>query len=462
VEKLITARAAAPSGVTTSNASSTVANNGGIALTGSFEYRAHRDASQSGGWATTVNSTAVTYGNYDVRRAATDTVFASTAVTVNVAITGASTVTYAAGGGIGSQTQTGGDAGDTNAFYDGAAIPVLGPGTLSRAGYTFAGWTVSPAVNFNGTANTTVIPAADAGVGKTFIIAANTTLTAKWEKKPTVVSVSPVGANAQISGEVTIVFSDEMAATKGVVQLNSITLDASTGYWDTGDATHKTYKIPYSGLAYSTAYTYTISGFAKAVVPQPVMDSVSTFSLTTMADPNRTITAVAQYGGHDGKDRSTGILVTFNEAVTAPPASAFAVTGTGVTGTTTVTDGDDGEATTWVIGVTGTWVNRASDITVAVADWGEFVVTNPGAQTVPAMYAPQKEPTPEAVINYVDETLEKLIVLATYRYSGTGLGTDTFTVPIGGTYPIDSHWLATPDFTLVRVGSACDPAFTAI
>ncbi|MDR3037584.1 MAG: InlB B-repeat-containing protein, partial [Coriobacteriales bacterium] len=181
----ITARGGAPSGVATINATSTQANDGGIMLAGSFEYRAHSSATQAGGWITALNGVAVTYGSYDVHWPATATAFASAATTVSVYVAGVFSVTYDAGGGINAPVQNDGTAGTGNAFKNNDLVDVLGPGSMTRTGYAFIGWDVSPAVSFDGVADTTFISAVDAASAKTFIIAADTTLTARWTVKNT-------------------------------------------------------------------------------------------------------------------------------------------------------------------------------------------------------------------------------------------------------------------------------------
>jgi uncharacterized repeat protein (TIGR02543 family) len=73
------------------------------------------------------------------------------------------TVTYDSNGGMGSQT-------DPNSPYlSGSTVTVLGPGTITRTGYTFAGW--NTAANGSGTSY---------NPGATFTITSNVTLYAQW------------------------------------------------------------------------------------------------------------------------------------------------------------------------------------------------------------------------------------------------------------------------------------------
>jgi uncharacterized repeat protein (TIGR02543 family) len=472
VTKTVTARLAAPTAgsITTTKATTTVANNGAIALSGAFEYRAHRDASQAGGWAGATASTSVSYGSYDVRRPATATVFASATTTVSVDVMSVYTVTYSAGTGSGTApAQTGGNAGDGQSFYELSSVSVLAPGSISKTGSVFTGWTVSPAVTFDGTANTTFIPVAKADGTKTFIASANTTLTAQWEARPTVVSVTPTGssANAALSGTLTIVFSEDMSATPGTLTLvGTGTPVVSGGSWT--NAT--TYNAAYSSLAYSSSYTYTISGFTRTSGTAMETNS-GTLGFSTMADPARTVTSVAQFGGTNGKVTSSGILVTFDHAVTAPPASAFVVSVTGSGSTTTVTkgtvsNGGDSDDATWVINVTGDWVNGADDVSVAVvSNWGGYSVASLSlAHAVSDMFAVTELPFTPPAINYADETLVGLAPERTYNYKYTDASATvisaSFTTGAGETaHAIDAAWMngIANDFQIQRVAVAAEP-----
>jgi uncharacterized repeat protein (TIGR02543 family) len=83
------------------------------------------------------------------------------------------TVTYDANGGTGSQTDP------SSPYVAGTTVTVLGPGTIARSGYTFAGW--NTAADGGGT------PYNPSG---TFIINANTTLYAQWCQNPTIFTVT--------------------------------------------------------------------------------------------------------------------------------------------------------------------------------------------------------------------------------------------------------------------------------
>ncbi|MCL2037529.1 hypothetical protein FWG95_00770 [Candidatus Saccharibacteria bacterium] len=107
---------------------------------------------------------------------------------------------------------------------------------------------------------------------------------------PTVLSVTPSGTGAALSGNVVITFSEAIdTGVTGTVQLNALT-PLSGGSWD---ATDTVYTIPYSGLSYSTAYTVNISGF-EDVATNTTMTADSSNSFTTMAAPTPVITINTQ------------------------------------------------------------------------------------------------------------------------------------------------------------------------
>uniref|UniRef100_S0DE05 Fibronectin type-III domain-containing protein n=1 Tax=termite gut metagenome TaxID=433724 RepID=S0DE05_9ZZZZ len=107
---------------------------------------------------------------------------------------------------------------------------------------------------------------------------------------PTVVSVTPSGAGAGVSGNVVVTFSEPMSTAAGAVKLGS--LPALTG----GAWTSTTvYTIPYSGLAYSTSYTVNISGFRDAA--GNTMTAVTGgYTFTTGDAPLTPVTAAAVGG----------------------------------------------------------------------------------------------------------------------------------------------------------------------
>lgn len=116
---------------------------------------------------------------------------------------------------------------------------------------------------------------------------------------PTVSSVTPNGTGVSVSGNIAITFSEAMDAVAGTVSLNGGAA-LTGGSWSSDS---KTYTVPYSALAYATAYTVTVSGFKDTAGNTIAADSTHTF--TTGARPSSggsdvtyyTITATAGAGG---------------------------------------------------------------------------------------------------------------------------------------------------------------------
>ncbi|OQB24431.1 MAG: hypothetical protein BWY11_01051 [Firmicutes bacterium ADurb.Bin182] len=94
--------------------------------------------------------------------------------------------------------------------------------------------------------------------------------------KPSVTGISPAGPDAAPGGDIVITFNEEMRSEAGSVCLN-VDAPLSGGSWNAGKTV---YTVPYSGLAYDTAYTVTVSGFAD--YSGNVMDPDSDYSFTTV------------------------------------------------------------------------------------------------------------------------------------------------------------------------------------
>jgi len=95
----------------------------------------------------------------------------------------------------------------------------------------------------------------------------------------TVVSVIPAGANAPVNGDIVITFDMEMNPTTGTVSLYPT---GALGAWSWG-AGYTVLTIAYSGLAYETLYTVSISGFRSAdtaILMQA--DDTNSFTTATM------------------------------------------------------------------------------------------------------------------------------------------------------------------------------------
>ncbi len=114
-------------------------------------------------------------------------------------------------------------------------------------------------------------------------------------------SVSPSGTGAPVSGNIVLTFSKAMKTDLGTVSLDGGTAILTGGSWS---ADSKTYTVPYSDLGYGTTYTITLSGFKDAA--GNTMDNNSAFDFTAIAQPSGgnpanvpsyTITATAGIGG---------------------------------------------------------------------------------------------------------------------------------------------------------------------
>lgn len=90
-----------------------------------------------------------------------------------------------------------------------------------------------------------------------------------------VANVTPNGSGASLNGNLAIQFSKAMdTSTKGAVSLDGGKTFLTGGSWSGSTV----YTVPYSGLAYSTQYTVTISGFIDAVGNIMAMDSTHKFT----------------------------------------------------------------------------------------------------------------------------------------------------------------------------------------
>jgi streptogramin lyase len=142
----------------------------------------------------------------------------------------------------------------------------------AKADYTFTGVAQN---SFTYTGATSVTNAADSGtVTITFPATADITL-------PTVTGISPGGTSVSIAtAALSVTFSEAMdTGTAGTVTLDNGAM-VQNPVWSNG---YKTVTYELSGLAHSTAYSITISGFKD--VAGYVMAADSTYSFTTCIEP---------------------------------------------------------------------------------------------------------------------------------------------------------------------------------
>jgi len=133
---------------------------------------------------------------------------------------------------------------------------------------------------------------------------------------PTVLSVTPRGADDPISGNVVITFSEAMDASPGTVKLNNLTA-LSGGSWN---AAKTVFTIAYSGLSGGTIYSVNISGFKDAAGNTMEADSSNIFMTT---GPAPSITLPTQAGLYYEDSMSGTPLVTFNKSSATTATNTF-------------------------------------------------------------------------------------------------------------------------------------------
>ena len=156
--------------------------------------------------------------------------------------------------------------------------------------------------------------------------------------------------------------------------------------------------------------------------------TVAVYKDTTTPATNVTFTAV-QTGGTSGTTDSTGIVLTFSQAVTGLTASDITIsngTGAAVKGTLS------GSGTTWTIALSS--VTTQGDVTVSVGNFGTFNVTT-GAQTV-AVYKDTTTPTTNVTFTAVQSggasgTTDSTGIVLTFNTAVTGLTANDITISNG-------------------------------
>lgn len=136
------------------------------------------------------------------------------------------------------------------------------------------GYTENPPVTVK--ANGNVLTANTDGEYSLADITQNTVLSIEGfaDVKPTVNTVAPSGADAALSGTITVAFSEDMKSGFGQVQLNDLPALGSGSWTDT-----RTYTASYTGLAPNASYTVNVSDFRD--LTDNIMDKDSTHSFTT-------------------------------------------------------------------------------------------------------------------------------------------------------------------------------------
>lgn len=110
--------------------------------------------------------------------------------------------------------------------------------------------------------------------------------------KPFVLSVTPSGTGAPLSGEIAITFNEDMDhAILGAVSLDGGTTALSGGSW----SEERVYTIPYSGLKSGTGYGLNIAGFEDYSGNEMTLDASHIF--TTVPSDNALLSALTLSAG---------------------------------------------------------------------------------------------------------------------------------------------------------------------
>ena len=195
-------------------------------------------------------------------------------------------------------------------------------------GTTLTGSGTSWTINLTGVTTQGTVTVSVANFGDYNFITTPSVTVYKDITPPTVLSVTPSGTGAAISGNVDITFSEAMSATPvGTVQLNGSTLNV--GSWMSSTV----YTIPYSGLAYNTTYTVNISGFSDTAGNTMTANNSNSFT-TASSTPTTYVVNFSVFGGNgaisatvDGAFITTGASVEAGKNVvfTASPNSNYQV-----------------------------------------------------------------------------------------------------------------------------------------
>jgi hypothetical protein len=210
-------------------------------------------------------------------------------------------------------------------------------------------------------------------------------------------------------------------------------------------------------LEHNTAYWFNV------VVADEAGNKAAYTAVAAVTHLAVSVTGAAQHGGKNGRERSTGIVITFDKEVTGLKSVNITVSGSGVQKNGPITDAGDNDGTTWLVPIAldGTVTNGTS-VTVTVANWannqpGEDghsydVVAEQSAASA-TVYAPNPWPQPIASIDYANELITGLVSGGIYKFSTAGssdYGPER-TIDDTGKHPIPFNEVG-KDISLVRVG----------
>jgi len=150
---------------------------------------------------------------------------------------------------------------------------------------------------------------------------------AAWAAVPEVESVSPSGADASLSGDLVITFSEEMDdESDGTVELipsveTPVAIPLMAGTWSEENTI---YTVAYGSpaLAYGTEYVVSISGFESAEGDEMVLDDSNKF--TTIADPDIALVGKALVVLGDSIEVPFGTIIASGAGAEAASLAAMA------------------------------------------------------------------------------------------------------------------------------------------
>ena len=210
---------------------------------------------------------------------------------------------------------------------------------------------------------------------------------------------------------------------------NDVTINNGTGAAVKGtlSGSGTTWTIALASVTTQGDVTVSVGNFGTFNVTTGAQ-TVAVYKDTTTPATNVTFTAV-QSGGASGTTDSTGIVITFSQAVTGLTANDITIsngTGAAVKGTLS------GSGTTWTIGLTS--VTTQGNVTVSVGNFGTFNVTT-GAQTV-AVYKDTTTPTTNVTFTAVQSggtsgTADSTGIVLTFSQAVTGLTANDITISNG-------------------------------
>ena len=223
-------------------------------------------------------------------------------------------------------------------------------------------------------------------------------------------------------GDTEVVLSWTAPASDGGATITKYEVSSNNGTSWT-DATSLTGHT-FTGLSNGTSYTFKV----RAVNSVGAGTEASATATPAAPTTNVTFTAV-QSGGTSGTTDSTGIVLTFSQAVTGLTANDVTInngTGAAVKGTLS------GSGTTWTIALAS--VTTQGDVTVSVGNFGTFNVTT-GAQTV-AVYKDTTTPATNVTFTAVQSggasgTTDSTGIILTFSQAVTGLSASDITINDG-------------------------------